>query len=212
MLLPSTSFTNQVYLISGLYQCAELIHLIATTGKCSYQDYKHIIRVLNVKKFSSIADVFDGEDKLKQGLIACAKYFSMKGGDYTATIYVNRYFTEMIKLESALRKKPSLMGKVAERVAENEVFFKDLDKHMTDLIQNYAAVYSEIISPNTPKIIIKGEANHLKQEFNAQKVRALLLASLRLVVLWYQIGGKQWHLFIRRKKIIDTCLSLQQNF
>ena len=203
-------FITQTYLLGGLYQCVEMIHKIATTGQCSYQDYKHILMALNISKFISIADTFGDNNHLKNGLIACEKYFSMSADEsnYVATIQINRYFTELFRLEATMTKQPSVMSNIAEQVKLNAEKFNEVDKNIESLIANFANIYAEQISPNAARIMIKGTENHLKVEFNAQKVRALLLSGLRIVLLWRECGGKQWHLFLKRKKIIQTCHQL----
>lgn len=206
-----TPFITQTYLIGALYQSVELIHHIATTGKCSYQDYKHILMALQVKQFSSIADTFGAETHLQSGLHACEKYYAMRLGahDTNAITQINRYFAELFKLESNLRKKPKVMEKIAQRVNSIEDVFHAIDTNMEKIIKQCATIYAEEVSPNTPRILIRGTENHLKNLFNAQKVRTLLLSGLRITLLWREVGGKQWHLLIKRKKIIETCQHLK---
>lgn len=207
-----SAFITQTYLIGGLYQSAEMIHQIATTGKCSYEDFKHIIMALKISKFQSIEETFGSTAHLHSGLRACKTYYSMQPShDTAATIQINRYFAELFKLASYLRKNPNLLTKIGDKVAESTPDFAELDENIEQLIRHFATMYSEIISPNAPRILIRGTENHLKIEFNAQKVRTLLLAGLRIVLLWRECGGKQWHLFIRRKKILETCHQLLNN-
>ena len=55
----------------------------------------------------------------------------------------------------------------------------------------FADLYSSIISPNFPKLIIFGEEEYLQRIDNQELIRALLLAAIRAIVLWRQVGGRR---------------------
>ncbi|MDX1397057.1 MAG: DUF489 family protein [Oceanospirillum sp.] len=42
----------------------------------------------------------------------------------------------------------------------------------------------------------------MRQNSNAEKVRALLFAGIRSAILWHQLGGRRWKLLLGRKKIL----------
>ena len=56
----------------------------------------------------------------------------------------------------------------------------------------------------TGRILVRGEQNYLRNNDNAAKIRALLLAGIRAAVLWQQLGGSRWTLFWSRRKYVAT--------
>ncbi|MCP4357987.1 MAG: lysogenization regulator HflD, partial [Chloroflexi bacterium] len=84
------------------------------------------------------------------------------------------------------------------------------DMTHVNVISNLANTYRQSISPLGPKIIIKGEQSYLSNPDNASRIRALLLAGIRAVLLWRQAGGNRWRLFSERNamlKEIKTMIS-----
>ena len=58
------------------------------------------------------------------------------------------------------------------------------------------------ISRLTPQVMVRGEERYLRDADIAARIRTLLLAGIRAAVLWRQLGGSKWRLFIGRKKYL----------
>ena len=56
--------------------------------------------------------------------------------------------------------------------------------------------------------VTSGEQTYLRNNDNAAKIRALLLAGIRAAVLWQQLGGSRWTLFWSRRRYIATAKKL----
>jgi len=67
-------------------------------------------------------------------------------------------------------------------------------------------VYEETIAHLGKRVQVTGEAGRLQQDSVAAEVRALLLGGIRFAWLWHQLGGRRWHLVLRRS---DVLLALQ---
>ncbi len=63
------------------------------------------------------------------------------------------------------------------------------------VINKIDGLYQDYISSLSPRIIVRGEQNYLRNDDNAAKIRSLLLAGIRAAVLWQQLGGSRWKLF-----------------
>ena len=72
----------------------------------------------------------------------------------------------------------------------------------SQILNNLASIYSDVISPLGPKIQVAGNPVQLKQANNQHKVRALLLAGVRAAVLWRQLGGQRRQILFTRRKIL----------
>ena len=49
---------------------------------------------------------------------------------------------------------------------------------------------------------MKGNASNLENTATAARIRSVLLAGIRAAYLWYQCGGKRWHLLVFRKRMV----------
>ena len=85
----------------------------------------------------------------------------------------------------------------------------ELDQHEREDLQaqEIAALYSETISRLSPRIVVSGKPQYLKNQRTVDWVRALLLAGLRSATLWYQLGGGRLELMFGRKNIIRDAQS-----
>ena len=73
----------------------------------------------------------------------------------------------------------------------------------SNVVAKLADVYRKSISTLGPKIVIRGEQSILSNPDNAARIRALLLAGIRAVILWRQAGGTRWRLLFERKAILS---------
>ena len=90
----------------------------------------------------------------------------------------------------------------AAAIAENRSI---LDEAVIGAI---AETYQRTISELSPRIMVNGEQIHLTNLENANKIRALLLAGIRSVVLWKQCGGSRFKFFFTRGKILAEAQQL----
>jgi high frequency lysogenization protein len=76
------------------------------------------------------------------------------------------------------------------------------------VIGNLADTYKQTLSTLSFRIKVAGNPQILQNNYNANKVRALLLAGIRAAILWRQVGGRRWHLLFNRKRYIKDAQSL----
>jgi len=69
-----------------------------------------------------------------------------------------------------------------------------------NVIANLADLYSRTISELGPRIMVNGEQNYLETTAISNKIRTVLLAGIRSAVLWYQLGGRRWHVLFNRRR------------
>ncbi|MDA3933687.1 MAG: DUF489 family protein [Gammaproteobacteria bacterium] len=80
----------------------------------------------------------------------------------------------------------------------------------TETISQLADVWSEQVRQLQPQVVVHGKPLYLQNEKNVQVIRALLLAALRCSWLWRQLGGKRWHLLLRRKHLLTAARQILQ--
>jgi len=72
-----------------------------------------------------------------------------------------------------------------------------------ELITQLADVWTSQVRRLEPQVVVHGKPVYLQNECNIKLIRALLLAALRCAWLWQQLGGRRWHLLLRRKRLLQ---------
>ena len=79
---------------------------------------------------------------------------------------------------------------------------------LVNIYASLGGLYSDTISTLNPRIMVSGEPTVLNNSDNANRIRTLLLSSIRSAVLWQQLGGNRWQLLFKRKKIVSIAKTL----
>lgn len=77
-----------------------------------------------------------------------------------------------------------------------------------ELVAQLADVWTSQVRKLEPQVVVHGKPLYLQNESNIQLIRALLLAALRCAWLWHQLGGRRWHLLLRRQRLLQSVREL----
>jgi len=110
-----------------------------------------------------------------------------------------RYALQLIELASLLRRTPEVVTRLGSALDR-------LPAEPTD--QDLAKVYQASISTLGKRIQVTGNPELLRQEGIADSIRALLLGGIRFAWLWHQLGGRRWHLVLKRGEILRALKAL----
>jgi high frequency lysogenization protein len=186
--------------LAGVFQAAGLVNQIATNGMADAQWLKTTLGTLFVRDPGDTAEVFGDVNGVGYGLRRLGEQL----GGQRANMQITQYALGALILERKLSKDPSRMSALADGLEgagrQKEAFGLTHDNTVAAL----AEVYSEVISPLRPQILVRGSEGHLERTDSANRVRALLLAAIRCAVLWRQVGGSRWRLIFGRRKLINT--------
>jgi len=80
--------------------------------------------------------------------------------------------------------------------------------HAQELIAQLADVWTTQVRKLEPQVVVHGKPLYLQNENNIQLIRALLLSALRCAWLWSQLGGRRWHLMLRRTRLLQSTREL----
>jgi len=112
---------------------------------------------------------------------------------------VLRYALQLIELASLLRRSDEVVTKLGREL--------DLLPHdPTD--RELSRVYQASISTLGKRIQVTGNPELLKLNETADSIRALLLGGVRFAWLWQQLGGRRWHLVLKRKQLLRSMEAL----
>lgn len=208
------TFEDKTQALVGIYQAAQCVFELATTGKTDQTAYQHSINSLFVQNPSNTLDVFGGQvahiQKGVETLLAQmqAQDTSYNNNNQTRNIEITKYVLSLIILEKKLQQQPEVLDKVF-RVLESAEHNRDhFGEFHENIIATLARAYGDNVSKVNPRIMVKGQQGHLQNARTANKIRALLLAGLRSAMLWRQVGGSRWGLLWSRKKYLQAAQSL----
>lgn len=209
---------SETIALAALFQACNQIQKIARTGYADSHASAAIIRALIITDAKTIDDIYDPQ-KLVVGLKQLVTSFTAISSDkQESTIEVTKNAFKLIALEQAIEKNAQIFNRLGQNI--DSLRLSILSKYSDyedgnvdtvlkeDCIKDYANLYQSLISPNFPKLIIYGEEQYLRISENQDQIRALLLAAIRAVVLWRQVGGRRRFFVFRRKSIIANAKTL----
>lgn len=203
-------------------QCAQLVHILAHTGRADPVQVKACVETLLVLNPDSVADVYPKVNYFASGLNALQKSLSGEGlKEYADAM---KYVLGMSVLQQQLSAASEMQETIRRRLALRHSLYLDEEQSYEreeplgapqksedfDYAQ-FAALYQETISKLSYRVHVKGSPEHLRKQRVADQIRALLLAGIRSAMLWQQLGGRRWHLFFYKKRIRDCVAHIRRN-
>jgi high frequency lysogenization protein len=202
----SKTLTDRTLALAGIFQCATQVAQIARRGISDNASFETCIHSIFITDPAETADVYGSQASVRPGLHALVQQLS--GAD-ERDIDITRYVLALMILERKLARRRDLDDVIVRGIQNAQRQADHFQSFVHDsVIGNLAETYIKSISTLTPRIIVKGENNHLMEQSNADKVRALLLAGVRSAVLWNQSGGSRWQLLFRRRAYLDEAQRL----
>ena len=188
--------------LAGVCQAAALVQSVARKGSADPQAIETSVSSILVTNPDSPQQVYGALPNLKIGFVTLVAQLDNESRHKDAEI--TRYIASILSLERKLSKHPTALDKLADRISHVQRQLAHVDFEHSQIMSSLASVYTDVVSPLAPKIQIAGNQQHLSQETNQHKVRALLLAGVRSAVLWRQMGGKRRHILFRKSQILKA--------
>ncbi|MBL4851008.1 MAG: high frequency lysogenization protein HflD [Gammaproteobacteria bacterium] len=193
---------NRIIALAGAFQAIDAVKQLAHFGNCETALIETALHSLFQTHPDNASDVFNGQQNVQQGLITFIRQF---GNDNSKRdIEITRYAVNLLALEKRLYKNKSLQEQVFKGIEQAKEQAKFFSPTHENVIANLAGLYRDTISKLGPKIMINGQDGHLNQQYNANRVRMLLLAGIRACVLWRHCGGNRFQFIIGRKRMLDA--------
>jgi len=196
--------------LAAIAECAALVESLAVRGVADETDMAVCVKPLLNFSPASVEEIYPNVSQLSLGLRTLQEIFNTEKEDRTAEI--TRYVLGILALRQKLMTDNSMQEKVHKELDGlmfPEASEEDLQAHQ--FYKHLADIYQQTLSTYAFRIHVKGNMEFLKDEIVANKIRALLLSGIRSAVLWYQIGGRRWHLILYRKKIRETSSQIRRN-
>ena len=195
------TLSQQTYTLAAIFQIAKLVQTIARSGQIEHADLETMLASTLVTSPDDSLDVYGGKlSNLSMGLKTLIDQLGNQSKPKDPEL--TRYIVSLLALERKLTKNNKSMATLADRITQTKRQTDHYEITSDTLLASLASIYSDVISPIGNKIQIAGDPNILKQTNNQHKIRALLLAGIRSVVLWRQLGGKRRNIIFARTKLL----------
>ncbi len=187
---------ERVLALAGVFQATTLAQQLANDGRCDDTAMASSLGSVFRIDAPSAAAVFGGVGGVQLGLRTLV---SQLDGD-TRDVAVTRMGVTVLRLERGLARRDALMQTLREGIetAQRQVDHFGLEHSVVSA--RLAELYVHTISTLRPRVLVTGNPQLLQQQPVVERIRTALLAAVRAAVLWRQLGGRQWHLLIKRRQ------------
>lgn len=175
--------------LAGVIMAAELVHGAAHGHPQDQAAVAAVKQAITSQHAEQLREVFPQIGDFRGGVKAAVAALQGKPDNPDAL----RYALQLIELAGLLKQSPD----VVERLG------RELDLLPQDPTDGeFARAYQASISTLGKRIQVTGNPALLQQNDTANNIRALLLGGVRFAWLWQQLGGRRWHLVLKRKQLL----------
>lgn len=190
------TLSHQVIALAAAFQALSLVQDMARRGHADHLDMTVCIRSVLKVDSDDVLDVYGGLAGLRTGLMLLDRQITHPGRVNPELL---RYLSVLMSLERQVMARPELLKAISASI-QNAALRAELASSVLDdtVFEALAAGYQNSLSTLDTRVMVSGEPGNLSNPLCANRIRALLLAALRSLVLWRQCGGVRWKLlFIR---------------
>jgi high frequency lysogenization protein len=200
------NLSNQVIALAGVYQACHQVKSVAWQGRCEPSALATAISSIFKIDADSLDDIYGGRQNIMQGLQILARELNPQTPRPDSEL--TRYVLSLLSVEKKLAKQPSIGEYIRNGIAGATTQLNHFGHQHPNTLAALADIYQRTVSQLHPRIMVNGERLHLSNENNAAKIRTLLLAGLRSMVLWRQCGGTRLRFLMQRKHYFHEANSL----
>ncbi len=190
---------DQVIALAGVAQAAQLVDQVARTGEAEPTALEASIKSLFQFDPESTEAVFGGLEGVGNGLVSLNNL--LQNGGYNRMQQQARYLSGMLFLERKLSARNDLLEVIHSRLKHAAFRADHFSDDVGGTLSSIAAIYQDTISKFKYRVQVSGDMAHLQNPQQAEKIRSLLFAGIRAAILWRQVGGRRWHLLLKRSAI-----------
>ncbi|MFT2099445.1 high frequency lysogenization protein HflD [Marinomonas sp. 2405UD66-6] len=203
----SSKEKEQTIALSAVFQAAELVAVLAKTGKVDNAALQPMIESILLVNAPSTEDIYGGQwdcqSNLSLGRNVTRKALSKDRSSVNPDTL--RYALSLVHLESKLAKTPQMLSTIGQQISQIEQKKAHYDSLLHEnIIAAISGMYQETLSTLPFRIQVQGDSRFLQQPHIANQVRTILMSGIRAAMLWRQLGGKRWHLIFKRKALLKA--------
>ncbi|MBN1379379.1 MAG: high frequency lysogenization protein HflD [Gammaproteobacteria bacterium] len=200
------NLSNQVIALAGAYQACQQVKSVAWQGRCESDVLDTAVGSVFKVNAASLDAVYDGQGNIRHGLQILAHELDSRTARPDSEL--TRYVLNLSSIERKLTRQPNIAATIRQAIAGATTQLQHFGSQHPNTLAALADIYQRTISQLKPRVMVNGERIHLSNENNVTKIRTLLLAGLRSMVLWRQCGGTRLGFIIRRRHYFHEANSL----
>ncbi len=199
----SRTYTDRDHalILGGVFQAARITFELAHYGRTDDHALEASVASLFQTSPESVQTVFGKPQDLALGL---QHFVTQLERPADRNPELTRYSIRLLQLGRKLFADP---GKTASLGRDLEDFQSRIDAFEFNKSTQYsqlAKIYQDHISGMSPRVMVQGEPLHLENPDTAARIRCALLTGIRAAHLWFQCGGKRWHLLTRQRRLLTA--------
>lgn len=195
------SDSDRVIALAGVFQSARLTWQLAHQGNANPAAVEASISSLFQVDPPTVAAVFSGIAGVEFGLHSLLNQLD---DPQHRSVEITQYAVSLLQLTKKLRADKERYARLGGELDDLQSRMDAFNFEPSTRYAQLAEIYAEHISPMGTRIMVKGNPGNLENTANAARIRSVLLAGIRAAHLWYQCGGRRWHLLVYRKRIVAT--------
>lgn len=201
------SWRDKTIALAGITQPVDMVDQLARTGYLNSKDFEVCIQSLFIQSPDKVIDVFGEVGNLRRGLDVLLRLLTEQRTLERGNQMLG-YCLGISHLQKRLSKSPAMLDTISQRLEQARHQLEHFGPAHDNVIANLADLYTETVSTFPFRIQVAGDSQYLQQKRVANQVRVLLFAGIRASMLWRQIGGNRWQLFLHRKRIAGAAREL----
>lgn len=198
----TNSLEKQTIALAGLFLATELVQTIATSGQYPDSQMRIALESLFRLDAESAESVYGTKSDLRPGYQRLVEQLA-GSRENKPDMQITHYTLTLLKLEQKCHSNQTMMERIRrgiESAQQMRTHYETLDPEIISLL---AKIYTDNISELTPRVVVHGSSDYLKQDSWANCIRACLLAGVRAAVLWRQCGGTRWKIVSGRQRYVN---------
>lgn len=199
---------DRIVALAAVLRCCQAVDRLARTGAIPPDQLRHAMTTLLSPDAEATLHAYRDPETLRAGLDLLEPL--LRGERQALTSEVLRYATSVLQLQQRLQRDAATRTRIyagIERAAEQARLFSSIHDNV---LASVAQCYQDTLGRYRFRIQVRGESGYLLQETVATRVRCLLFAAIRSAVLWHQLGGRRWHLFVHRRQLLEQLRELKR--
>lgn len=203
---PRTVLEQQTIALAGVAQAARIVDQVSRTGSYPLEFLEASIHSLFSFDAPDTESVFGNIQGVKLGLQSLS--MALTSGSDESSAALMRYLFAILHLERKFAARPDLQHIVHNRLKHAHYKASHFASHVNETCHSVAAIYGDTLSTLSFRVKVTGSEQHLRNEANAEIIRALLMAGVRAAFLWRQLGGRRWKLLFQRGELQNAATRL----
>jgi len=189
---------TQVAALAAVFQSAELVHRAASEGRFDHDDVHPLLEAVFEPSGKEVDLLYGRDGALKLGYQILNDFLNNQS---KVPHYIVQYVLGMIIVQKKLSKSQPLTTALDQALDISSRQYERMGLGHDSVISTLSDTYSESASRLKYRIQVTGDPAWLSQPQVAARVRTLLLAGVRAVTRWRQLGGSRFDFVLRRSKM-----------